>query len=726
MNSVNESSPLLPTNETDEENGQHSSEILTRHEKAAWIIDETSRGNNIASLESVPPTRANRTAYLFFVNTAWVRKISVLLLVFLSFFELPSWCSAMRQCEAPDGSNIFLSGVPYLPPLISMLTNALLLSVLVGFSIFDYFCFPVSLHANARPLFVVLAALVVDAFYVLLYGGYPPIRFAPFLRAVLPLFYWHSFRECTMSSFAVIGPFFDVVFFVALFTFLFGWVVTLFFHDVPAADRYFGNLSDGIYSAFTSLTTADWPMQVVGILDVSRESSILFVGFIVIGVFFLLNVLLAVVYNAYTSNIEEVVVDKLRTRRQSVEIAYDVLCGGSDSVVFSDIRLMFYELRRNKKHANLSEETIEMVFTALDDDADNTLSRDEFSDIVNILQLKFIVELENPSALERLMPSVYETELWQRIAAYVRSESFDYVMNGFMFFNVIVVLIETTMDLKGNDTATSVLIFSLIECAFSFVYILEMFLKIASLGFSKYWSDFGNQFDFCVAWLLFGASVYVLWPYIDNSPDIVRMFILLRCLRLVTLLANISRFRRLVKVFSVLIPASVPLFSLFFLSMYGFAAFGTEVFGGLIYFSNPALNPEVNPLVDAYVANDYWVLNFNDMASGWFTLFCSVIVGYLTEIAEAVAATSKYGGWTKWYFIASFVINTLIVSNCVVAFVVDLFVMEDDDQLEDPSLLNDLQSRYGTKRVQILHRKNTAHQVYATMFKDRIDEILRS
>lgn len=724
MSNTEESSPLLQYDERDEESSYPPSETLTCHEKAAWIIDETTRGNNIASLESVPPTRTNRTAYLFFVNTSWIRKFVVLFLIFLSFFELPSWCSAMQQCKAPDGSKIFLSGVPFLSPLVSMIVNALLLSVLIGFSVFDFLCFPVSLHAHSRVLFVILTSLVVDAFYVMLYGGYPPIRCAPFLRAVLPLFYWHSFRECAMSSFAVIGPFFDVVFFVVLFTLLFGWVVTLFFHDVPAADRYFGNLSDGIYSAFTSLTTADWPMQIVGVLDVSRASSILFIGFIVIGVFFLLNVLLAVVYNAYTANIENLVLEKLKIRRLSVGIAYDVLRGDSGSVTFPDIKLMFTELRRNKRHGHLSEDTIDMVFTALDDDGDNVLSREEFLDIIDILELKFIVELESPSALERLMPRVYETDLWQRVAAYVRSNSFNYLMIGFMFFNVVVVFVETTMDLKGNDTATSVLIFSLIECAFSFMYILEMILKIASLGFPKYWSDFGNQFDFWVTWLLFGASIYVLWPYIDNDQDIVRMFILLRCLRLFTLLANISRFRRLVRVFSVLIPASVPLFSLFFLSIYGFAAFGTEAFGGLIYSSNPELNPDVNPTVDAYVSNDYWVLNFNDMASGWFTLFCSVIVGYLTEIAEAITVTSKYGEWTKWYFICSFIVNTLIVSNCVVAFVVDLFVMEDDNRRDESVLLNDLQARYGTRRVQILQQKSTAHQVYATMFRDRINTIL--
>lgn len=721
-----ESSPLLVSlNGAATNDGESSMQLLGRHEKAAWIVDASMRGTRVSSLEAVPPTRANRAVYLFFANTRWIRQVAVLALVMLSFFELPSWCSALHKCSSPDGSNLFLSGIPYLSPGIAISVNVVLLSVLIFFAILDIVYSLVPLHIHGRLLFPLLAVLVVDFLYVLLFSGYPPFRFAPYLRALLPIFYWNSFRECTLSSFAVIGPFFDVVFFVIVFTLLFGWVVTLFFHDVPAADQYFGNLMRGLYSAFTALTTADWPMQVMGVLDVSRISALLFIGFIVIGVFLLFNVLLAVVYNAYTSHIEGLVLDKLQSRRESLEVAYDTLRGEEESVGLPDVTTMFQELRKNKRHSHLSDNVIDMVFTALDDDADETLSRQEFLDVVDVLQLKFVIELEYLSPMEQFMPGVYNTRIWQKIAGYVRSESFTYVVDAFMLFNVVVVLFETTMDLRGKDTPTSLFMFSLIECAFSIVYLMEMGLKIACLGFSKYWSDVGNRFDFWVTWLLLGATFYVLLPFTDNDSDIIRLFILLRCLRLFTLMADIPRFRRLVQVFSVLIPASVPLFSLFFLSLYVFAAIGTEAFGGLIYLSNPSLNPITHPLVDAYVSNDYWVLNFNDMASAWFTLFSSVIVAYLTEIAEAVAATSQYGEWTKWFFIVSFIVNTLIVSNCVVAFVVDLFVMEDEGGEDEEILLKDMEGRYGTRRVKILQMKNTAHQVYASMFRERIDEILQ-
>ncbi|CAN8066381.1 unnamed protein product [Agarophyton chilense] len=697
---------------------------LTCFERAAWIVDETTRGATIHNSAAIPLTRQTRNRYLFVENSRYIRQAVVIALTLLSFFELPSYCSPYRECVSPDGSSLFLSGVPYLSPVTQALSNFILLAVLVFFFAYDAFYLPhASLHIYPRGLLFLFGALLVDMIYVALFSGYPPIRFAPFLRVLLPMFYFHSLRECTFAIYAVLNPFFDIVFIVTIFTLVFGWIVTLVFHDVPEAERYFGNLTTGLYSAFTSLTTADWPMQIMAVLDVSRGSALLFLAFILIGVLMLLNVLLAVVYNAYTGHMEELVVTKLRARRDSLGLAYDALIEDDGVATLPDVKLMFDELRKNKKHSHIDDEQAQYLFTALDSDGDETINREEFLGIVDALQLKFVLELESISPAERFFPSLYETDSWQRLAKYVRSTSFVYLMDVVMITNVAVVVFESTMDLRQEDTPQSVLLFAGIECAFSFLYILEMLLKTMSQGFDRYWRDYGNRFDFVVTWLLLGGAIYTLYPYTENDRTIVRYLVLLRCLRLFSLLAKLPRFRKLVQVFTVLIPASAPLFSFFFLSLYVFAAAGVELFGGLIYATNPALDPSNNKLVDAFVGNDYWALNFNDMAAGWQMLFSSVIVAYMTEIAEAIASASRFGPWAKWFFILNFIVNTLIVSNCVLAFVVDLFVMEDEDD-DNELIVTDLQSRYGSKRVKVLHTYSTAEYVYRTMFRDRVQQVL--
>lgn len=699
---------------------------IPRHVLAAWIVEWTMRGSPLESFASLPRTQASRRAFLFFENTAWIRQLSVFGLIMLSFFETPSWCGG-AQCVAPDGSALYMSGVPQLDGVVVQCVNAILLGVLLFFAMFDRFGVRTTdLHGRVRELSVWLALLVVDAVVTLLYGGYPPVRFAPYLRAVLPLFYWTSLRECTEAVAATVSPFLDAFAICTLFTVVFGWLITVLYHDMPSADAYFGDLRLGLYSAFTSLTTADWPMQIMGILAGSRASALLFLLFIILGVFLLFNVLLAVVYNAYTGQLSERVVGKYRARRASLRRAFRTLVDTSDGVCsLTEMRLMFDELRENKKHSDLDEDRIGLLFTALDSNGDGSISEAEFLLVVEVLQLKFIIELEDLAPMERWFPAVYSSRTWTSISNYVRSDGCRLHMGFIMVANLLVVLWESTMDLRNTDTLASIEFYAFLEVGFSFVYIGEMVIKVLSQGFNRFWRDLGNRFDFLVTLLLLFGAAYVLYPFAENDPTVVRYLVLLRCLRLFAVLADVPRFRRIVQVFSLLIPASVPLFTFLTLSLYVFAAAGVELFGGLIYAGNAALDPEKNALVEPFVGNNYWTLNFNDMPSAWFMLFSSVIVGYMTEIPEAIAATSRLGEWAKWYFIASFVVNTLIVSNCVIAFVVDLFVEEDEQ--DDHWIIdsNDLASRYGSKRVRVLHERNSADQVYATMFRDQVEAVLQ-
>lgn len=706
---MSESSPLLP-----------SSTILSPHETAAWILDTTIRDAPVYNYETIPRTRKKRQRYLFFENTQIVRDSVVVLLVFLSLFELPSHCSAAKECIAPDGSNMYLSGVPYLKVWEQMSINAVFLAILGFFFIYDLLYFPhATLHVYHNSLGWVLGALVVDFFWVAFWSGYPPFRPAPFIRAILPLFYWHALREVTLGIGAVIAPFLDVVAFVIIFTLFFGWMVTIVFHDSNVADQYFGNLAVGLYSAFTSMTTADWPMQVMGILDANRIYALVFLAFIIIGVFLLLNVLLAVVYNAYTEHIEGVVEGKLKARLTNINIAYTVLTESSPVVTLDDIHQVFDELRKNKKMVDVSEEQVDLIFTAMDDNADSQISRGEFLDVVDLLQLQFVEEFEQISPVEQYLPRLYATQLWQTIARTARSKTFSYVLNAVMICNLVVIIFETTMDLRGHESPSFTAFFAWVECGFSLFYIVEILVRIACQGFDRYWKDYGNRFDCILTPVLLIGAGYVLLPGSKMDDDIVRYLVILRCLRLFQLLSDIPRFRRLTRVFAIMIPASVPLFSFFFLSLFVFAAAAVELFGGLIYAGNPALDPKLHPLVDAYVDSDFWVLNFNDIAAGWYTLFTSAIVGYLTEIVEVIASASSYGDLTRWYFIFNFVVNGLIVSNCVVAFVVDLFISVDEDPGD--ARIRALQDRYGSKRVNIMYKSMNSDQIFSTMFRGQLE-----
>lgn len=702
---------------------------LTRHELAAWIIEKTASGSPVSSRDSVPNDRTGRLAYLFFENSASLRQLAALILIFLSFVEMPSWCSANRACTAParPQADFHLSGVPYISGRAQMLLNAICLSILVFFVIFDFrHLSKAPFHSKPKLISFVIGALVLDFVYIAYFHGYPPFRFAPYFRALLPLLYWDSVRECTFAIFSVIPPFLNVFSVFAIFVTFVGWLVTLLLHDVPSVDPYFGDLGLGLYSTFTAVITGGWPAQITAIINVSHVFAPIVLLFVILGVFLLFNVLLAVVYNAYTDHMEELVVSKFAARRQSISIAYDVLVEETGRCTLPDVKLLFAELRKNKMCSQVDEQRVGLVFTALDDDSNEQLDREEFQDIVEVMQLKFVLEINSMTLMERCLPRVYSSEQWQAVCRYVRSQSYNYVMYGILLINIAVLIFETTADLRKTVTPKKEILFVSIEAVLAVLYMLDVATKIMCQGLKRYWQTSANRFDCISSSVLMFSTIYTLIPSSKIGHTVVRFLIMLRCLRLLEILADVPRYNRIIKVFATLIPASIPLFTFLFVSIYVFAAAGVECFGGLLFSNNPSIDPKLHPLVLGYIDGNYWVLNFNDMAAGWYSLFLAVLAGYLTDLTEVVASASVYGDWTKWFFVLSFVVNTLLVSNCVLAFVVDIFVMGEENQEDEGADLADLQSRYGSKRVKIHHATASADRVYASMFKKRVQDVLEN
>lgn len=230
---------------------------LNRYEICAWIVDETLRGNRVTP-SSLPRTREHRAKHLRFQHSLWLRQLCALVLVMLSFFETPAWCGRDAVCAitGADGqpANLYLSGLPQLSPFTASVIEAVALGVLVWYAYQQKSLLRAgsAAEANFPYLVLTLGLLVADCLFAILMPA-PPFRAAPMIRAFLPLFYWRSLADMASGCKAVLVPFADVTLFWVIFVVFFGWLFTLLFHDVDNADRYFGTLTTGIYSSFTSM-----------------------------------------------------------------------------------------------------------------------------------------------------------------------------------------------------------------------------------------------------------------------------------------------------------------------------------------------------------------------------------------------------------------------------------------------------------------------------------------
>jgi two pore calcium channel protein len=70
------------------------------------------------------------------------------------------------------------------------------------------------------------------------------------------------------------------------------------------------------------LTTANFPNVMLPAYNSARSNSIFFLVFLVFGLYFLLNVLLAIVFDNYKKRIEDTVLEKQNERHKYIEMYY--------------------------------------------------------------------------------------------------------------------------------------------------------------------------------------------------------------------------------------------------------------------------------------------------------------------------------------------------------------------------------------------------------------------
>ena len=98
---------------------------------------------------------------------------------------------------------------------------------------------------------------------------------------------------------------------------------------------------------------------------------------------------------------------------------------------------------------------------------------------------------------------------------------------------------------------------------------------------------------------------------------------------------------------------------------------GVQLFGGLVYDGNGALEGS------DYLDSHYDVLNFNDFAMGFLPLFAMVTSGGpYTEFVEALNDVSGAKGAGYYFFVSFYVVGVLIFFNVFSAFVIDAFLSQ--------------------------------------------------
>lgn len=458
-----------------------------------------------------------------------------------------------------------------------------------------------------------------------------------------------------------------------LFLLFASWLAYVMFEDTEQGKTIFTSFGTTLYQMFVLFTTSNNPDVWIPAYKASRWYCLFFILYVLLGVYFVTNLILAVVYDSFKGQLAKQVGEKDRMRTRILKKAFNLIDENNHGFLNKDqcIRL-FEELNRYRTLPNISREDFELIFDELDDSHDFKINLDEFADLCNAIALRFQKEDKVPWLAK--FP-FYHTPLSQNLKAFVKSPTFEYVIVSILILNLVAVVIETTLDVENNSGQE---VWQKVEFVSGWLYVIEMALKVYAYGLANYWRDGQNRFDFVITWVIvIGETTTFVSPkgltFLSNG-EWIRYLLIARMLRLIRLLMHVRRYRAFVATFLTLIPSLMPYLGTIFCVLCFYCSLGVQIFGGLVNVGNSDLAE--TDLADS----DYLLFNFNDYPSGMVTLYNLLVMGNWQAWMQSYKELTKTA-WTYVYFVSFYLITVLLLLNLVVAFVLEAFFAEME--LED-------------------------------------------
>ncbi|XP_030074545.1 two pore channel protein 1 isoform X4 [Microcaecilia unicolor] len=454
-------------------------------------------------------------------------------------------------------------------------------------------------------------------------------------RALRPIFlvdchYSRAVRRNLRQIFQSLPPFIDILLLLLFFMVIFAILGFYLFSPNPA-DPYFNTLENSLVSLFVLVTTANYPDVMMPSYSRNPWSCIFFIVYLSIELYFIMNLLLAVVFDTFNDIEKKKFKSLLLHKRTAIQHTYRLLASkqrpsGIPYRHFEGL-MRFYKPRMSAKERYLT-------FKALNQSNTQLLRLKDFYSFYEVVGLKWKARRSREYWFDELPHTAFL--IFKGINILVKSRTFQYCIYLVVSVNGIWILVDTFM-LKGGSIISQNVPWSYI--VFLTIYGVEVLLKITGLGPLEYFTSGWN--------LLFKLK---------------------------------KRYRNVLDTMFELLPRMASLGLTLLIFYYSFSIIGMEFFSGVLFPNccNTSTVAESYRWRNVTIGNTtiveegyYYLNNFDNIFNSFVTLFELTVVNNWYIIMEGV--TSQTSHWARLYFMIFYIV-TMVVLTIIVAFILDAFV----------------------------------------------------
>ena len=514
--------------------------------------------------------------------------------------------------------------------------------------------------------------------------------FAPYLRIILLITLHRDVMRELKTLVSMMPEVANILFLLFLFIAFYAWIGVVAFYGSDEGKQMFPNIVDAMFTLWIATTTANYPDLMMPVYNTNRLSALYFILFMGVTFFFLMNVILASVVNAYDNEIDNRRVERSKQTATSFGEAFQLMDPNDEGTIDRDtVMALFLILNEDfPEFRTIPRDEARLLFAILDRDGSNFISLHEFMDFGNVLMLEFEKITLRKTLIQECFPRVYESVGFKAFSTFIESNTFDFAIDNILVLNAVVVFIQSYPMLMGEsvDVKPSIgdgaidTVWEVLETGFTAIYVVEISIKILVKGWQEFSKSSRHLFDMTITLLAVFASAYVYYPNEFSDSRLIRFIVMARVLRLTRLLVLSSPFQMIARIAIDVFARAKVVLKLLFCVLYVFAALGVQVFGGLI--SRDPKDPRSFLLLGSeFAENEYWANNFNDMFGALNVLFNLLVVNNWTECQNGFEAVTQKR-YNRLYFIFFHIVGVVLVNNLVLAFIINAFIKQWDYRQE--------------------------------------------
>lgn len=457
---------------------------------------------------------------------------------------------------------------------------------------------------------------------------------------------------------------------LAIFLLVFTFSTAVYF----LVDANFTDPVQSFMNFFILLSTVNFPEVMMPLLEINRVFALIFVVYLIIGLYLLMNFLLITVANIYLRYLKQMA---SKGKLKNLDAAFDCLCAISphdDCFPFGIWKRLFqvYQPR-------LRPEEVEWIFHETDTDKSGTIDRPQFRAVFGVLARIDVVRVGKVHKFFERHEGKRNPKVVEFIKKYELFWIFALIALDFVLYLVMVYLPPSLRLTPFYVTHLPILFLCL-----SFLFVVDIILRLYAHGTFEFWKSLRNRANLLAAGVSFPVCTYYVIKQltVGATPTewkVLATVLTFTSLRIFEIIFHVGKFADIVRSVLSISSAFSSFVVLLLLVLYEFAIVGMWLFGGVIDRDN------LNPVLDgtSYVQGGYQHSAFNNILESYIVLFELLIVNNWHLIAEGYMLVTTR--WAFIYFALFFVFIVTVALNILVAFFLRSFSLELDKRNKSAS-----------------------------------------